>query len=280
MGKEIFHLQRVQQIWQRVGQQYPHPFTILPQDITQPLEMNFCLLRKKNIAHFSRVTHLDLSVLNLSKLPKSLSNFVGIETLDLSHNKLTRLPNWLKDLKKLRMLKISGNPFPEKDRMRIVEKLALLMKQNLLTVVTSDASLNIQLGMVSDHIQALFAIWGRVEVQLFKKPLKLTTPIEIEETLINLPPSLCDQVTELSVRNANLNDFPNIFTRLRKLKTLDLSGNRFTNLPEAILSFKKLSFLNLKKNPIPPATQRLITKKIEALPNFKAVDQASNCVIM
>lgn len=124
-----------------------------------------------------------------------------------------------------------------------------------------------------------FSIINAQENQIEFKNLKeaLKTPekvfrLNLSNQSVNLPDSIWSTFVNLeylSLKDDHLIEFPKGITRLKKLKTLDLSGNDFKEIPIQFLELSNLEelYLNDQKN----LNYKLTLPTLSKLPKLKSL---------
>ncbi|XP_028796006.1 TMV resistance protein N-like [Neltuma alba] len=196
--------------------------------------------------NMEKLRTLDVKETSVTRLPKSLGYLTGIETLDLRGcQKLVGLPHDIHKLKRLKVLDISCcsnfSALPEK-----------LNENEALEKLDASGTAIVEVPSSICHLKKLKAlafhgcknptsnssVWSLLWSQMFQShssPKYLTLPASI----FNI-----QSLTELDLSYCNIVDgiIPNELNGLSSLRTLDLSGNVFMNLPDGCIS----NLLNLQ----------------------------------
>jgi hypothetical protein len=168
-------------------------------------------------------SELDLRGKGLTELPADVATRTGVEKLLLARNKLATLPVWIGKLKKLEMIDLSENPIGALPaELAQCKKLKTLILFNCKdAIVPAIPSLRI----VSAQTTSLATVLS-----------------------LGASPGLVD----VAAQTSGLTAVPEVLRRMKKLRRLDLSGNRITALPRwlAELPIKGLYTFDC---PMPPS---------------------------
>eukprot|EP00002_Diphylleia_rotans_P034282 TRINITY_DN7354_c0_g1_i1.p1 TRINITY_DN7354_c0_g1~~TRINITY_DN7354_c0_g1_i1.p1 ORF type:complete len:1255 (-),score=165.56 TRINITY_DN7354_c0_g1_i1:513-4277(-) len=237
----------------------------------------------ESIVSWSSLLCLNLSQNQLSNLPYSLSLLTRVECVDVSHNYLLQLPDALLSWTSLRELNMSANWLQgvshSLDNWRKVN--LLNFSQNLITAfplqVTNLLELR-ELNLSSNLI-------GEVPIdvtQLTNKQFSLNicrNPIIERNALLHLhsvhseslnfqgfylpriDPAIITQysaIKSLDLSFNNLSDLPDVFTQLSQLASLNLDGNYFQVIPPEIHEIGSLTSISMDRNPIFPSEKAVL----------------------
>lgn len=204
-------------------------------------------IHRIEMAESAGATELDLSGLDLSRLPEVIGRLTGLTTLNLFNNQLTALPEAVGRLTGLTILNLSGNQLtvlPEAVG-RLTGLTELYLSGNRLTVLPEavgqlnaltswDLSGN-QLTALPDAVGHLTALRA---LDLAKNRLTV-----LPESIVRLT-----SLTYLELSHNLLTSLPEALGSLTALIILDLSSNRLTGLPEGIGRLTALTQLYLPNN--------------------------------
>jgi hypothetical protein len=170
------------------------------------------------------VVKLDLSALELTRIPEEIRDFSSLEHLNISHNSLKELPKWIGEFKALKVLRITDN--------------------QLKTLPNSIGSLNSleEFYARGNQLETIPEAIGNIKslkiLELYQNKLK-TMPETIGE-LLNL--------VKLDLHENELSFLPSSIGRLLNLKKLRLQRNQLKTLSESIGNLRKLKSFNLEDN--------------------------------
>lgn len=203
-------------------------------------------------AQRSGAKELDLSDMQLTKLPESLGQLAQMKMLDLSFNRLQELPDMLSQLTQLSSLNISCN------RLTALPKwLFFLKKLKQLTAYEN------QIAFIPDSISNLVNLeWLHLSENQIKELPESFGHLSSLETLLQLGgnrlgriPESVRQLTklkELQIYDNGLEAIPEWLCELKQLKKLRINSNRLANLPTTLASIERLADLDLEGNPLNP----------------------------
>eukprot|EP00943_MAST-04B_sp_MAST-4B-sp1_P000397 g397.t1 len=209
-----------------------HNWTTLPDEIH---EMN--ALKVMQINHgplevipdgfdknFSKVSVLDLSYNELTKVPESLGN-MGINKLTLDNNKLNELPD-----------SVWGNKFTN----------SLELDNNNIGVIYQSIISSTSLTRLYMSNNSLY----KIPIEVFT--LNLVTLCADGNHLKNIPSQIGLSETLRNVRfnNNNITNLPSEIGNLARLEDIDLRNNAIESLPDSFESLNTLQYVYLHNNPI------------------------------
>ncbi len=206
----------------------------------------------------------------LRDLPKAIGKLKNLRELVLDHNRLERLPDTIGELHELRSLDVSNNALSALPAS--TASLAHLDKLNLsanhfatLPAVVPKLAALTRLRMSDNQLRELprelAGVDGLREVDLSRNPLGRVPGVlcqldaldrlTLDETgLSAVPACLFDtEVTDLSLARNPLTALPAVPSG-HGLRRLDLSHDRFTQLPSSVLALPKLVGLYFTDNPL------------------------------
>lgn len=176
------------------------------------------------VAARGRLTHLDLSGLQLTDLPESIGFLTRLQSLNLSNNKLMTLPDAFMSMASLHTLNLSDNYL-----IAMPEQIGKLKSLRWL--------------QLNDNALKALPEWigNLAELQV----LELSN-----NQLTALPDSIGKLMALqwLKLSDNQLTALPDCIGMLRALQELNLSNNQLTALPESILGLKKLMRLFVHNN--------------------------------
>ena len=196
-----------------------------------------------------RYEQLQLTGMELPRVPSNIERLAKLRELHLSHNNITELPSWLGRFAELRVFDVSGNMLedvpPELARLKGLHTLYLAVNQfnELPTEVCDLAGLK-KLRLSGNRLNKL--------------PPEIGNLTGLEELhlrsnrLSSLPPEIrkLKHLTLLNLRNNNLRSLPVEIGELSHLQRLDLGKNQLKSLPAELGNLSNLQELILDGNPL------------------------------
>lgn len=226
-----------------------------------------------------RGTVLDLSQLNLTRLPPKILQLAKLTELDLSHNLLAELPAELCQLPGLARLDLSNNPLGilSAEIGQLANLTGLDLSHTLLVGLPSEIGRLANLTRMEISHTPLAALPPEIGqlaklTRLYLTDTPLTAlPAELGQLgsltrlylannrLASLPPELGQlaNLTRLDLSNNRLGALPPELGRLAKLTVLDLSNNLLESLPAELGQLAKLTVLSLTANRLAGLSERL-----------------------
>lgn len=192
---------------------------------------------------------LDLSSLNIRKIPSEILSLKNIEVLDLSSNSIRILPDSVNQFQNLSTINLSNNKielFPTVlSTFQHIKKIEIVNCK--LASIPDDIKNfeNLEYIDLSDN--------KLVTVPYFLKYSLKIQHIDLNGNLIEKIPDFFEKFQSLKSLNLGYNslyELPNSFENLNNLITLNLEFNDFEELPNAIVGLKKLESLKLDGNKI------------------------------
>jgi len=190
------------------------------------------------------IEQLDFRKLGLTVVPPF--HFPKLEFLDLSYNKLTDLPNSITECRLLKRLNIEGNPLKKENFPVLARRIADLVE--LEQFDTEYVELYALVEKVKKQGHALYEIWEQLRSKIPNLP-HLSKPSELKLAFVPENP-IFERIVTLDLKNCELEVLPAKCSLLRNLQNINLARNRFTDLPEALLTLKELKTIDLSLNPI------------------------------
>ncbi|MGH9840505.1 MAG: COR domain-containing protein [Blastocatellia bacterium] len=197
----------------------------------------------------SKREQLQLTGMELPKVPANIERLGKLRELHLSHNNITQLPPWIGRFAELRTFDVSGNLLndlpPEFTRLINLHTLYLAVNQfeELPAEICSLTGLD-RLRLSGNRLSRL--------------PAEIANLVGLEELhlrsnrLAALPPEIgkLNHLQLLNVRNNNLRSLPPEIGQLNKLERLDLGKNQLKSLPPELGNLPHLKELILEGNPL------------------------------
>jgi len=237
-----------------------------------PVERNSGEMAEQRIkvAAQSKALVLDLSNLQLSRLPDSIGQLGHLRRLNLSNNQLSTLPNSIEQLTQLQGLDLRVNrlsTLPE-STIQLAQLQELDLSNNQLNALPERIgrlarlqNLNLtenQLSSLTDCVEQLTQLQGLYlgGNRLSVLPEAIGKLTHLEEMYLNanrlsaLPDSIgrLAQLRELYLGGNQLSVLPEAIGKLAQLRRLDLSNNQLSTLPESIGRLNHLRRLDLSGN--------------------------------
>ncbi|XP_058742822.1 receptor-like protein 7 isoform X1 [Vicia villosa] len=215
--------------------------------------------------HFPQLIKLELSSLNLNKLPKFIGKDPTLSSLDMSNNRFTgRVPNWL--------------------LATIAEDGILILSQNMFTSIDHISTSSYQLGSLDLSLNLL---QGELSASICNMSSLKFLNLAHNKLTGTIPQCLVSS-SRLQVLDLQMNKFhgtlANKFSKDGKLFTLNLFGNRLEGrLPETLSQCQNLEVLNIGNNKLedkfPDWLQSLQDLKVLVLRDNKLHGPISNLKI-
>ena len=184
---------------------------------------------------------------NLDTIPETIGNFIAANELHLQNNNLTEVPECIRKIRHLRTLNLADNPIK-----KLPSWLAELSELKVINLYGGDFEKFPEVLLRMDSLESL-SIGGNPFKTLPDEVCNLT-----QLKTFYLPAS---QVEKLPENFGNLNnlerisfqaskkilELPASFSKLNKLKYLDLGHMEFTELPEEVCALTSLEQLSLSR---------------------------------
>jgi internalin A len=210
-------------------------------------------------AYRSRVTELDLSGLELAKLPESLGQLSDLRKLHLDGNRLTALPDFFSKLSRLQYLNLSDNKlsvpqefWPASRPIDVVRTINL--HQDLIKPTQSSEKARSWLDTLAQLVE--LQTLDLHANDLTKLPDNLGQLSELRRLdvhsnkLTGLPPTVgaLRKLEDFDCHDNKLTRLPENFGELYNLRRLDIHGNRLTSLPITLGGLDRLEELFAQDN--------------------------------
>ncbi len=212
-----------------------------------------------------KIIYIDLSNLQLSKLPESVTNLKNLEKLFLEKNNLIELPKSIENLRNLNELNLDKNKLTSLPNSIInltnLEK--LYIQENLLEFLPDDIN----------NLYNLKALWLNSN-ELISLPknivyLKNLNDLWLSHNELKSLPKNFGSLSNLEIlrlNDNNLKSLPTSFRNLKKLKGLVLGSNKFKKFPKPLSKLSRLEELHIGWN-----SPTSLPKNIENLTNLKVL---------
>jgi internalin A len=195
----------------------------------------------------TNVDYLNLSDLELNRLPESISQLQNLSTLDLNNNQLNNLPESISQLQNLSTLNLYNNRFSY-----LPESISQL--ENLSTLALHNNQLN-SLPQSISQLKNLSQFYlhnnelGNLP-ECISQLQNLSQLYLHNNELGSLPESISQlkNLSQLYLHSNELGSFPESISQLKNLSQLYLANNKLGHLPESISQLKNLSILSLSNN--------------------------------
>lgn len=192
---------------------------------------------------------IQLSGMELPKVPTNIERLSRLKELYLSHNNITELPGWITDLSELCIADFSGNLLKETPEdlagWKALHTLYLAVNQfETFPAEVCDLTSLKRLRLSGNRLSQLPTHLGKLTglEELHLRSNRLTAlPSEIGRL---------ENLKLLNVRNNNLRSLPGEIGRLKNLERLDLARNQLKTLPPELGALENLKELLLEGNPL------------------------------
>ncbi|MDZ8093901.1 MAG: COR domain-containing protein [Nostoc sp. DedQUE05] len=210
------------------------------------------------IASLTQLQRLNLSHNQLTELPEAIASLTQLQSLNLYNNQLTELPDVVCELQALQELELGENPIE-----LLSSKIGLLKKLK-------------QLSLRSTNLKTLLPEIGQL-VSLTCLGLgdgecgEGSRYVESSSQIVALPPEI-GQLTSLEWlalgNSADLCQLPSTIRNLTKLRALDISRSKVSDIPSSISQLENLQKLNLDENPLNPDLAAAYEQGFEAVMQY------------
>lgn len=201
------------------------------------------------IAQFTVIEELVLSVNELHVLPIELWQLVSLRTLKLSANNLSHIPPEISQLRSLGTLSLSGNDLssipPEIGQLTALE--TLVLAGNALTSIPPEIGQLRSLTSLSLSFNDITQLPPEIGQLTALTKLGLSG-----NSLVELPKEI-GQLTALesiNLRGSPLKDLPAEFTQLTALNNLSLGDVPWTEIPVLVFQLPHLNYLSISSSQI------------------------------
>ncbi|KAF2863755.1 L domain-like protein, partial [Piedraia hortae CBS 480.64] len=218
------------------------------------------------ITQITSLQELRLGNNNLSgNLSADLRNLSRLRILDVQSNRIQTLPDSLGDLSDLKVLNVSANqltsiPMDALQRVPLtdLDASANALIASLFPLGAQGRHITLQNLMLQNNSLAALSFTSTPELP------QIRTLDVTNNHLTSLPDvSGYHELTTLAAGENKIQDLPGGFTRLSKLRHVNLSGNVITSLDPEIGLMEALESLNLSANPL--RERKFITMTTQAL---------------
>ena len=204
---------------------------------------------EKNQEQITKITDLDLSQCELTKLPPEIKFFTNLETLNLSKNRLKSLPSEIKSLTKLKTLDLCHNEIQQLPReiSAFTQLEKLYASHNKISRIPAEIRFNTQLKTLNLYHNEITCIPSEIKFltqleRLFLSRNKISQiPFEIQ---------FLTKLKKLFLRHNNIYFIPPEIKFLSLLKNLYLDHNIISYIPIEIRFLTLLEKLSLSHNRI------------------------------
>jgi internalin A len=199
------------------------------------------------IGKLTNIGYLNISSNYIDTLPASISQLIHLRTLDIRRNQLNSLPESIDQLINLISLELSHNELTTLPK-------SIGQLKNLHNLDLSDNQLNSLPESIGQLINITsFPLWNNKLTTLPESigQLKNIFTLDLSDNQLNSLPESIGQLKKLhtlNLSNNQLNSLPESMGQLENLGSLDLSDNQLTTLPESIGKLKNLHTLDLGDN--------------------------------
>ncbi|MEG4627854.1 leucine-rich repeat domain-containing protein [Microcoleus sp. w1-18aA5] len=216
-------------------------------------------VRRIEWAAEKKLKKLDLSRLNLKKLPPEIAKCTQLETLllakwddevvDLFGNKLTEFPNAVFELTNLKILNLRGSRIPSIPE--AVRQLSNLTELNL--SCNQITSIPEAVGQLSNLTELDLSCNQITSIPEWLGQLSNLKSFSLSFNQITSIPEWLGQLSNLKsffLSSNQITSIPEAVGQLPNLKNLSLDGNQITSIPEVIGQLSNLEWLFLSFNQI------------------------------
>ncbi len=210
------------------------------------LENNQLTELPSSIVKLKELEILDLEENKLQHLPDSIGHLTKLHSLFLSSNQLARLPASIVQLAQLTHLNLSNNALKELPELigkmsqlneLFLNKNKITQLPNSITQLTKLTHLYLDENYLEKLPDSIGNLTQLVELYLEDNELKILPNSIGELKLLHI----------LNLRGNFLEELPS-FKNFSQIISLDLNGNRLSNLPTSITKLKTLTSLDLGNN--------------------------------
>lgn len=169
---------------------------------------------------------LDLSRMNLSRIPKAIFSLESLESLNLAGNRLSSLPPEIKNLTQVRELDLSDNQLTTIPQQ--IGELGALTR------------LYLQKNQIQELPESLGSLQALQDLTLYNNQLTA-----LPDTIANLK-----SLTVLDLNGNQLQELPDAIGELESLEWFRVRKNKLTDLPMTMQNLRSLRGLYLASNPL------------------------------
>ncbi len=216
----------------------------------------------KQLSKFPILTDVAFINCNLYSLPNSIKNLSSLENLDLKENNIVVLPESLTSIQTLKKINVSGNSNMNEDLLfDLVNK-----APNLTHINASYCNIRDVPEIAKEHFWEELNLEGNllkyIPHKLQIKKLNLAKNIYLDKKQLFESLRSIHKLEHLNLSNNKWKDIPENIGTLKHLKVLNLRGNQLTSLPEEIGYLSKLQVLKVDNT-----EHFLFTNHLESLPS-------------
>ena len=213
-------------------------------------------------ARRENATKLDLSSLDLTKLPESISQLGQLQKLNLSNNQLSELPASISQLSQLHELFLDDNQLSE-----LPESIGQLSQLQILNLSNNQLSeLPVSIGQLS-QLQSLDLSGNQLsELPASISELRQLQSLNLDSNQLRELPARIGELSQLHTLNLDNNQLSMLLTsisHLSQLWFLSLSNNQLSELPASISQLSQLQRLFLDNNQLSELPESI--KKLTSL---------------
>ena len=231
----------------------------------------------ESIGQLKNLDSLDLSNTEIDELPDSIGLLSNLKDLDLRDTEIKELPESIGQLFNVKKLYLYNTPLKKLPETFIhLDKTEILRANVLLTeypyrLTISDRGISLVpvapiFSKLNPGFFSQFDTFKGGEID--KLRLK---DITIEKITIDSKSS--KGLKEITIRNCNLKELPDIFGEFTNLQVLQLENNNIKTLPGSICKLDKLEYLNLSGNQL-----ECFPEQIDKLPRLKKIVLDNNLI--